>query len=166
MLCWTLCTVVLKEDYPNHRYPGWNIGSIGYHPDDGKIFIGSGIGDPFVPQYLKGDRMGCGILLPRDYMCQCDRCQRYKQQFMIFWSPAELYVLSCVLHKMHWKFVIYFVDFIAYICKIHHPVSRHRVIFVNSYFTEFHYLPVVCNLAAVTPCIMLCFTVTEISRLG
>jgi hypothetical protein len=49
------------------------VGFIGYHADDGKIFIGSDVGDPFVPQCHKGDGMGCGILLPRDYMCQYDR---------------------------------------------------------------------------------------------
>jgi hypothetical protein len=49
------------------------MGSIGYRADDGKIFIGSGIGDPFVPQCHRGDRMGCGILFRRDYMCRYDR---------------------------------------------------------------------------------------------
>ena len=39
-------------------------------------------------------------------------------------------------------------------------------IFVNFYLTELHYIPVVGNLAAVTSCIMPCFTVTESSRLG
>ena len=61
------------QDYPKHRHPGWNKGSIGYHADDGKIFIGSGVGDPFGPRCHKGDRMGCGILFPRDYVCQYDR---------------------------------------------------------------------------------------------
>lgn len=61
-----------RRDYPKHRHPGWNKGSIGYHADDGKIFIGSGIGDPFGPRCHKGDRMGCGILFPRDYVCQYD----------------------------------------------------------------------------------------------
>ncbi|PSN34268.1 SPRY domain-containing protein 3, partial [Blattella germanica] len=56
------------QDYPKHRHPGWNKGSIGYHADDGKIFIGSGVGDPFGPRCHKGDRMGCGILFPRDYV--------------------------------------------------------------------------------------------------
>ena len=49
------------------------MGSIGYHADEGKIFIRSGVGDLFVLQCHKGDRMGCGILFPRDYMCQYDR---------------------------------------------------------------------------------------------
>ncbi|PNF22199.1 SPRY domain-containing protein 3 [Cryptotermes secundus] len=60
------------QDYPKHRHPGWNKGSIGYHADDGKIFIGSGVGAPFGPRCHKGDRMGCGILFPRDYVCQYD----------------------------------------------------------------------------------------------
>jgi uncharacterized membrane protein YqaE (UPF0057 family) len=38
--------------------------------------------------------------------------------------------------------------------------------FVNFYLTELHYIPIVGILAAVTSCIMLCFTVTESSRLG
>jgi hypothetical protein len=40
---------------------------------NGKVFIGSGTGDPFVPRCHKGYRMSCGILFPRDYMCQYDR---------------------------------------------------------------------------------------------
>ena len=35
--------------------------------DDGKIFHGSGVGDPFGPRCYKGDTMGCGIMFPRDY---------------------------------------------------------------------------------------------------
>jgi hypothetical protein len=65
--------VVCLQDFPKHRHPGWNKGSIGYHADDGKIFIGSGVGAPFGPRCHKGDRMGCGILFPRDYVCQYDR---------------------------------------------------------------------------------------------
>jgi hypothetical protein len=49
------------------------MGSMGYHADDGKIFIGSDIGDLFVPRCHKGDRMDCGILFCRDYMCRYDR---------------------------------------------------------------------------------------------
>lgn len=36
--------------------------------DDGKIFIGSGVGDPFGPRCHKGDIMGCGIIFPNDYV--------------------------------------------------------------------------------------------------
>ncbi|XP_070565095.1 SPRY domain-containing protein 3-like [Ptychodera flava] len=60
------------RDYPKHRHPGWNKGSIAYHADDGKIFKGSGIGDPFGPRCYKGDLMGCGIMFPRDYLAESD----------------------------------------------------------------------------------------------
>jgi hypothetical protein len=30
-----------RKDYPSHKHPGWSRGSIAYHADDGKIFIGS-----------------------------------------------------------------------------------------------------------------------------
>lgn len=58
-----------RKDYPKCRHPGWNKGSIAYHADDGKIFVGSGVGDPFGPRCHKGDIMGCGILFPRDFVC-------------------------------------------------------------------------------------------------
>ncbi|XP_077978116.1 SPRY domain-containing protein 3-like [Glandiceps talaboti] len=60
------------RDYPKYRHPGWNKGSIAYHADDGKIFKGSGIGDPFGPRCYKGDVMGCGIMFPRDYQVESD----------------------------------------------------------------------------------------------
>lgn len=53
-----------RKDYPLNRHPGWNLGSIAYHADDGKIFVGSGTGDPFGPRCHKGDVMGCGIIFP------------------------------------------------------------------------------------------------------
>ncbi|KFM80855.1 SPRY domain-containing protein 3, partial [Stegodyphus mimosarum] len=43
-----------RKDYPKYRHPGWNKGSIAYHADDGKIFVGSGVGDPFGPRCHKG----------------------------------------------------------------------------------------------------------------
>ncbi|XP_054716959.1 SPRY domain-containing protein 3-like [Uloborus diversus] len=63
-----------RKDYPKYRHPGWNKGSIAYHADDGKIFVGSGVGDPFGPRCHKGDVMGCGIIFPRDFVCfyDCD----------------------------------------------------------------------------------------------
>lgn len=61
-----------RRDYPNCRHPGWNKGSIAYHADDGKIFIGSGVGDEFGPRCHKGDIMGCGILFPRGYSSEMD----------------------------------------------------------------------------------------------
>lgn len=56
------------RDYPRYRHPGWNEGSIAYHADDGKIFVGSGVGTRFGPRCQKGDIMGCGILFPREYV--------------------------------------------------------------------------------------------------
>jgi hypothetical protein len=56
-----------RRNYPRHRHPGWNKGSIAYHADDGKIFVGCGVGEPFGPQCNKGDVMGCGVMFPRDY---------------------------------------------------------------------------------------------------
>ncbi|XP_063284551.1 SPRY domain-containing protein 3 [Pelobates fuscus] len=57
-----------RKDYPKNRHPGWSRGSVAYHADDGKIFHGSGVGDPFGPRCYKGDIMGCGIMFPRDYI--------------------------------------------------------------------------------------------------
>lgn len=56
-----------RRDYPKNRHPGWSRGSIAYHADDGKLFHGSGAGDPFGPCCLEGDVMGCGIMFPRDF---------------------------------------------------------------------------------------------------
>ncbi|KAE8744387.1 hypothetical protein FOCC_FOCC008991 [Frankliniella occidentalis] len=61
-----------RKDYPDRRNPGWNKGSIGYHADDGKIFMGSGKGEPFGPRCHKGDRMGCGIYFSPDYISEYD----------------------------------------------------------------------------------------------
>ncbi|MEQ2184010.1 hypothetical protein GOODEAATRI_003687 [Goodea atripinnis] len=69
-----------RKDYPKDKHPGWNKGSIAYHAggmkvltasllivDDGKLFHGSGVGDPFGPRCFEGDIMGCGIMFPRDF---------------------------------------------------------------------------------------------------
>jgi len=61
-----------RKDYPKDRHPGWNKGSIAFHADDGKVFMGSGTGDPFGPRCYKGDIMGCGVLFPRDYELRSD----------------------------------------------------------------------------------------------
>ncbi len=37
------------KEYPINRHPGWDKESIGYHGDDGMIFIGSGAGVKFGP---------------------------------------------------------------------------------------------------------------------
>ncbi|KAG7159881.1 SPRY domain-containing protein 3-like, partial [Homarus americanus] len=61
-----------KKDYPKDSHPGWNRGSIAYHADDGRVFTGSSMGSIFGPRCHKGDVMGCGIIFPRDYVCNYD----------------------------------------------------------------------------------------------
>ncbi len=69
-----------RKDYPKNRHPGWNKGSIAYHADDGKVFMGSGVGAPFGPRCHKGDIMGCGVLFPRNYQCKSDSEEELEQQ--------------------------------------------------------------------------------------
>ena len=40
------------------KLPGWERDSFGYHADDGNIFCGSGIGQPYGPTYSTGDVVG------------------------------------------------------------------------------------------------------------
>lgn len=56
-----------EKNYPKNRLPGWDKGSIAYHADDGKVFIGCGVGEVFGPKCHKGDTMGCGIFFPQNY---------------------------------------------------------------------------------------------------
>jgi len=69
-----------RKNYPKNRHPGWNRGSIAYHADDGKLFVGSGKGAPFGPRCHKGDIMGCGVLFPRNYECKSDSDEELEQQ--------------------------------------------------------------------------------------
>ncbi len=41
--------------------PGWAVGSIGYHADDGGIFIETGMHTQRGPVCNVGDKMGCGM---------------------------------------------------------------------------------------------------------
>lgn len=50
-----------KSSYPLHNHPGWVPGAVGYHADDGKLFVEQGMGKEFGPSCSEGDRMGCGI---------------------------------------------------------------------------------------------------------
>eukprot|EP01130_Rhizamoeba_saxonica_P016644 TRINITY_DN7735_c0_g1_i2.p1 TRINITY_DN7735_c0_g1~~TRINITY_DN7735_c0_g1_i2.p1 ORF type:complete len:954 (-),score=172.68 TRINITY_DN7735_c0_g1_i2:62-2923(-) len=47
-----------------NKFPGWDQDTIGYHSDDGKIFIGTGKGIhlPRCTTYGKDDVIGCGII--------------------------------------------------------------------------------------------------------
>jgi hypothetical protein len=79
----TSCYIAIglaRKDYPKNRHPGWNKGSIAYHADDGKVFVGSGVGAPFGPRCHKGDIMGCGVLFPINYQCKSDSEEELEQQ--------------------------------------------------------------------------------------
>ncbi|KAI8997559.1 hypothetical protein BDB01DRAFT_771549 [Pilobolus umbonatus] len=43
------------------RLPGWDVGSWGYHGDDGHSFAGSGTGQNYGPCFSTGDIIGCGV---------------------------------------------------------------------------------------------------------
>ncbi|XP_002130328.2 SPRY domain-containing protein 3-like [Ciona intestinalis] len=60
------------KNYPLHRHPGWNAGSVAYHADDGKIFLGKGQGTLFGPRSYRGDIIGCGVQFPLDYTTPSD----------------------------------------------------------------------------------------------
>ncbi|KAK7492337.1 hypothetical protein BaRGS_00016434, partial [Batillaria attramentaria] len=50
-------------------YPGWTLQSIGYHNDDGGLYVEGGDRKPQSNENLvckEGDRMGCGVIFPRD----------------------------------------------------------------------------------------------------
>lgn len=53
----------LKQDseIPTQVLPGWLPGTIGFHSDDGHIYIGSEQGKIYGPEFKQGDRIGCGI---------------------------------------------------------------------------------------------------------
>ena len=50
-----------KKDYPLHRFPGWNDGGVGYHADNGDLYLENGQGEKFGPICKAGDVMGCGV---------------------------------------------------------------------------------------------------------
>lgn len=41
------------------RLPGWEPGSVGYHGDDGRVFVGGARGNAYGPTYAAGDVVGC-----------------------------------------------------------------------------------------------------------
>lgn len=54
---------VAHRDYPLDQMPGWRLGSIAYHMDDGKLFFQRGQGALFGDKCGQGDVVGCGIEL-------------------------------------------------------------------------------------------------------
>jgi hypothetical protein len=64
-----LCAVtigVVGRDYPLNMQPGWTNEGVGYHADDGKLFVENGQGCPFGPTCTSGDRIGCGVIFEDD----------------------------------------------------------------------------------------------------
>ena len=57
-----------KSSYPLYSHPGWSKGAVGYHADDGKLFVEQGKGQEFGPVCSEGDRMGCGIVFHTEDM--------------------------------------------------------------------------------------------------
>ena len=56
-----------SSTYPLHRHPGWNPGGIGYHADNGQLYLERGHGVNFGPTCTTGDTMGCGIQYTDDH---------------------------------------------------------------------------------------------------
>ena len=50
-----------EREYPLGRMPGWDENSIGYHADDGNMFLNGTVNYKYGPLCSLGDRMGCGI---------------------------------------------------------------------------------------------------------
>jgi len=55
---------MVSDTFKPHRnarvFPGWGYGSIGYHSDDGKLFLSTGIGSGTDEKWDAGDIVGCG----------------------------------------------------------------------------------------------------------
>ncbi|XP_052251265.1 uncharacterized protein LOC127858299 isoform X2 [Dreissena polymorpha] len=52
---------LVPHKYPLNVLPGWKEFSVGYHADDGYLYVGEGTGRSFGAKCNLGDRMGCGI---------------------------------------------------------------------------------------------------------
>ncbi|WVQ94295.1 hypothetical protein IAU59_001374 [Kwoniella sp. CBS 9459] len=51
----------MKKGTNLRRLVGWDVGSWGWHGDDGRSFEGQGRGEPFSETWSTGDTVGCGI---------------------------------------------------------------------------------------------------------
>lgn len=51
-------------DYPLNMHPGWCKKSVGYHGDDGRLFVQSGVGVPFASNWKQHDVIGLGVRSP------------------------------------------------------------------------------------------------------
>ncbi|KAK3100197.1 hypothetical protein FSP39_016041 [Pinctada imbricata] len=57
---------LVPSNYPRYRQPGWEQSSVGFHADDGHLYLSAGYGDEFGPTSTTGDTIGCGIEFPTD----------------------------------------------------------------------------------------------------
>ena len=57
----TIAVGLASCDYPLESQPGWKVGSVAYHCDDGKLYMTSGRGQKFYMPSKQGDVIGCGI---------------------------------------------------------------------------------------------------------
>ncbi|CAC5404522.1 unnamed protein product [Mytilus coruscus] len=62
----TIGVGLVHDEYSLTRQPGWDSHSIGFHADDGRIYIENGYGRPYGPSSNVGDIIGCGIHLPTE----------------------------------------------------------------------------------------------------
>ena len=58
----TIAVGLAGSDYPLNSQPGWNVGSVAYHCDDGELYVESEHGQSFYVPSRQGDIIGCGIL--------------------------------------------------------------------------------------------------------
>ena len=56
-----LAVGLTSRRYDMKDWVGWKAESVGYHADDGKMFIANGRGEPFGPKLYEGDIVGCGV---------------------------------------------------------------------------------------------------------
>ena len=54
---------VVPPQYPLNKVPGWRMGSIAYHTDNGRLYNGTSRGNIFGPIPRCGDVIGCGVSL-------------------------------------------------------------------------------------------------------
>lgn len=50
-----------KENFDNSMHVGWALNTCGYHGDNGEVYKGHGIGEPFGTTFDAGDVVGAGI---------------------------------------------------------------------------------------------------------
>ncbi|XP_064636061.1 uncharacterized protein LOC135493099 isoform X2 [Lineus longissimus] len=57
----TISLGIIPENYPNDQQIGWRDRSVGYHGDDGGVFLSSGYPQKKLVTWKAGDVIGCGV---------------------------------------------------------------------------------------------------------